>query len=63
MNNTLQLFWSGGLHIAKIFILNKKSAFRQTSSNLLLKRAKSVFFVASSFSLFAPGKFVMLANQ
>ncbi|WP_204375924.1 hypothetical protein, partial [Klebsiella variicola] len=41
----------------------KKSAFRQTSSNLLLKRAKSVFFVASAFSLFARGKFVMLANQ
>ncbi len=34
----------------------KKSAFRQTSSNLLLKRAKSVFFVASSFSLFARGE-------
>ncbi|HBT8379752.1 TPA: hypothetical protein MCT25_004672 [Klebsiella pneumoniae] len=25
MNNTLQLFWSGGLHIAKIFMLNKKN--------------------------------------
>lgn len=25
MNNTLQLFWSGGLHIAKIFILHKKN--------------------------------------
>ncbi|SXE51461.1 Uncharacterised protein [Klebsiella variicola] len=26
MNNTFQLFWSGGLHIAKIFILHKKTS-------------------------------------
>ncbi len=25
MNNTFQLFWSGGLHITKIFILHKKN--------------------------------------
>ncbi len=52
-----------GKYVSPVNQLLQKSAFRQTSSNLLLKRAKSVFFVASSFSLFAPGKFVMLANQ
>ncbi|HBT2023532.1 hypothetical protein E7X27_25780 [Klebsiella pneumoniae] len=62
MNNTLQLFWSGGLHIAKIFILHKKNTQLTQLKEELSKNQIAGQFLAV-FPLFHPYRSIQFVNQ
>ncbi len=63
MNNTLQLFWSSGLHIARIFnILHKKNTqLTQLKEELSKNQIAGQFLVV--FPLFHPYRSIQFVNQ
>ncbi|KKJ59855.1 hypothetical protein T644_19150 [Klebsiella pneumoniae MRSN 2404] len=63
MNNTLQLFWSSGLHIARIFnILHKKNIQLTQLKEELSKNQIAGQFLAV-FPLFHPYRSIQFVNQ
>lgn len=63
MNNTLQLFWSSGLHIARIFnILHKKNTQLTQLKEELSKNQIAGQFL-DVFPLFHPYRSIQYVNQ